>query len=89
MDNPFETILSRIDGMENLLKQSLLKEGAGSEPDVEIIDGATLRKRLGISEATEIRYRSKGALPYLSIGSSIRYNWQKVLQALEHKRKGK
>lgn len=53
------------------------------DPEPEIIDGAELRKRLNISEPTAIRWRQKGRIPYLQIGSNIRYNWREVIKALE------
>ena len=53
---------------------------------IEIIDGVELRKRLGITETTLIRYKKKGQIPYLKVGSSLRYNWFAVVQALEMKK---
>lgn len=48
----------------------------------EIIGTKVLMDRLQLSEPTIIRYRKKGKIPYLRIGSAIRYDWQKVLNAL-------
>lgn len=53
----------------------------------EIIDTKELLLRLSLSEPTVIRYRQKGVIPFLQIGNAIRYDYQKVLEALE-KRKG-
>ncbi|WP_099367305.1 helix-turn-helix transcriptional regulator [Sphingobacterium sp. 1.A.4] len=55
----------------------------------EIIDTKELLSRLGLSEPTIIRYRQKGTIPYLRIGSAIRYDYQKVLEALEKRKGGK
>jgi hypothetical protein len=52
----------------------------------EIIDDATLCKRLNITPPTSSRYRKKGKIPYLQIGSAIRYNWPQVVKALENKK---
>lgn len=56
--------------------------------EVEIIDGKQLMKRLNISEPTLIRWRKKSKIPFLQIGTSIRYDWFKVLIALETKKGG-
>lgn len=39
--------------------------------------------RLQISEPSIIRYRKKGKIPFIRIGNSIRYDWEKVVKALE------
>lgn len=49
----------------------------------EIIDRAELCKRLDISEPTVIRWEGKGKIPSLRVGDRVRYNWHKVLKALE------
>lgn len=51
----------------------------------EIIDTAELCKRLNISEPTVIRWRKKGKIPYLSIGAAIRYDYIKVIEAIDGK----
>ena len=50
----------------------------------EIIDREELCKRLAITSPTVIRWEKKGKIPRLSIGSSIRYNWHAVIEALEN-----
>ena len=56
---------------------------------VEIIDTKELCIRLNITEPTVIRWRKKGKIPFLQIGSAIRFNYYNVLGALEvGKRKG-
>lgn len=57
---------------------------------IDLIDGYELCKRLGITIQTLIRWKAKGKLPYLQIGASIRYDYFKVLEALEvsNKKKG-
>lgn len=58
---------------------------------VEIIDTRELCSRLGITEPTVIRWRKKGKIPFIQIGSSVRFNYHKVLEALEttNKRRAK
>lgn len=56
---------------------------------VEIIDTKELCIRLNITEPTVIRWRKKGKIPFLQIGSAVRFNYSNVISALEvGKRKG-
>lgn len=56
---------------------------------VEIIDTKELEKRLNITVPTIIRWKQKGKIPFIQIGSSIRFDWHKVLAALEVSNKRK
>ena len=58
-------------------------------PQTEIINRDELCKRLAITEPTVIRWEKKGTIPALRIGSNVRYNWHKVIEALENKKGGK
>ncbi len=49
----------------------------------DIISREELCKRLDISEPTAIRWEKKGSIPSIRIGSNVRYNWPKVIEALE------
>jgi excisionase family DNA binding protein len=49
----------------------------------EIIDTSELCKRLAISEPSVIKWRRKKKIPFLRIGSSVRYNWPAVVRAIE------
>lgn len=64
-----------------IIKEMLTSATASSQ--TEIIDRAELLKRLKITEPTCIRWQKKGKIPFLTIGSAIRYNWPAVVQALE------
>jgi excisionase family DNA binding protein len=44
---------------------------------------------LGVTEPTIIRWRNKGKIPFMRIGSSIRFNLSAVVSALEVKKKFK
>ncbi len=52
----------------------------------EIISRDELCKKLSITEPTAIRWEKKGVLPCFRIGSNVRYNWPKVIEALENKK---
>lgn len=57
----------------------------GKNP-VEIVNSATLMERLDISEPTLKRWKEKGKIPFMQIGTAARYDWYKVLEALEVKK---
>ena len=58
-------------------------------PKPEILTGEELCKKLGVTIQTLIRWRHKGKIPFMRIGSSIRYDFIKVLEAIEvGKKKG-
>jgi DNA-binding transcriptional MerR regulator len=82
MHNPFEEIAQRLNFIENLL-QNINIEGIKIEPKPEIMTGEQLCEKLDVTIQTLIRWRQKGKIPYFQIGSSIRYDFKKVLNALE------
>ena len=49
----------------------------------DIMTGEELCKKLDVTIQTLIRWRHKSKIPYLQIGSSIRYDLYKVLEAIE------
>ena len=57
---------------------------ARQQPSIPIIiTGEELANKLSVTIQTIIRWKAKGKIPYFSIGSSIRYDLNKVLNALE------
>ncbi len=72
------------------VKNALKDKAVNDSTDlIEIIDTKELCKRLGITEPTVIRWRQKGKIPYLQIGSAVRFDFRAVIKALEiSKRKG-
>ena len=59
------------------------------DPPTEIINREELCKRLSITEPTAIRWGNKNLIPCFRIGSNVRYNWPKVIEALENKKGAK
>lgn len=53
----------------------------------ECVDIAALAKFLNVTQQTIIKFKSKGVIPYLQIGRSVRFNKREVVDALRKKRK--
>lgn len=79
MHIPFEEILQELEKINERLNG--MKSPAG--PHIEIIDRPELLKRLAITEQTAIRWGKKGTIPEIRIGSSVRYNFPEVIEALK------
>jgi hypothetical protein len=83
--NILDLLIERINSLESKLDKASVKPEI---PNVEIIDRKELCKRLNISEPTAIRWGNKKSIPSFNIGSSVRYNWPRVIETLETKKKG-
>jgi len=74
---------------DNLISQGS-KPPIASEATKQVIEQPinqqALCQFLGITEPTVIRYRKKGRIPFLQIGSRILYQKDKVIAALENKK---
>ncbi len=80
MYNPSDELIERFNGLE----EKLITINTGTpQLQVEIIKREELCRRLDITEPTAIRWEKKGSIPSIRIGSNVRYNWPKVIEALE------
>ena len=61
---------------------------AAKGPEEKPITVKELQEFLGVTEATIIRWRKKGKIPFMQLGSRILFNRSAVLTALESKKKG-
>ena len=50
---------------------------------LEIVNQKGLCQRFDLSEPTVIRWRNKGIIPFMQVGSAIRYDVNEVAKALE------
>lgn len=82
MSNPFDVIIADLQEIKSKLAESPVTTAT---PQAEIIGRSELCKRLSISEPTAIRWEKKGKIPCFHIGSSVRYNWQFVIDSLTKK----
>lgn len=57
------------------------------ERPIEIVNQKELCIRFDLSEPTVIRWRDKGLIPFMRVGSAVRYDVNLVAKALEFKNK--
>lgn len=84
MTKNYLTMLSEEELVEII--QGALRKELTEKPSfekAEIINRDELCKRLDITEPTVIRWEKKGAIPCFRVGSSVRYNWTDVIEALK------
>lgn len=75
-------VLDRLDQIETLVS------GRKQEREnIKPISSRDLCEFLDITEPTLYRYRKQGRIPFLTIGTAIRFELPKVLEALESGRK--
>lgn len=77
--------------LERIINEAVVKALSNLPPNesrkVEIIDQDELCKRLSLTRQTIARWREKGKIPFIQIGSVFRYDWLKVVEALESKKR--
>lgn len=78
IDNSVRTAFEKL----NATPMSL--EGKKEQP----ITTKQLCEFLSITEPTVIRWRKKGKIPFMQIGSALRYDKEAVIKAISDKRKG-
>lgn len=79
-------ILIPVEDLRQIIREELINNKPDKiEPKVSVkpISQKELCSFLGLSEPTVIRWRSKGRIPYIQIGPSIRYNLDDVIKSLE------
>lgn len=76
------TVISRLEQIEQILTtkspESTLKPPICTKE---------LCKFLGVTQPTISRYMKKGVIPYFTIGSAIRFDLDKVIAALENRKR--
>jgi len=84
MTNPFDIILERLERIESLITAENHLPPAEA---IEIIDRKELCKRLDISIPTLSNMEKRKEIPFFKMGSNRKYNWLKVVAALEKQKK--
>lgn len=75
--NEFEALIAKAvqSAIDKIPQQPVVK------PDIITLE--TLSVRLAVGQQTLLKWRKKGKIPYLSLGANIRYDFNKVIEALE------
>lgn len=91
-----DVIMDILDQITQVFRQMIREELAGSiQSETRIVElkkpvnQKDLCAFLGLSEPTIIRWRKKGKIPFIQIGSTIRYDIEAVLAALAGNKKTK
>lgn len=79
--NPFRLINNKLEGIEGKLLEVL--ETQTNNPRVEIVSGDVLCERFNVTRQTLGRWRDQGRIPFIQVGSIVRYDFLKVINALE------
>lgn len=72
--NPYEILLDELRQIKNMRRV---------QSENEVINAKELRRRLNISPPTEAKLRKHRKIQGFRVGREWKYNWGKVLQALE------
>ncbi|WP_154859236.1 helix-turn-helix transcriptional regulator [Cyclobacterium xiamenense] len=91
IQNPFAVLDARLANIEGLLLDLKHPEELGKEKKERIIvDTDQLLAKLNVTRPTLAKWRKENRIPYIQVGSVVRYDLEKVLEALETgKKKGK
>lgn len=83
-------VLIKVDDLRQIIRDELNSQTSKKEINQPILPPITTKELceyLGVTEPTIIRWRKKGKIPFMQIGSSVRFNLSAVVTALEVKRK--
>jgi excisionase family DNA binding protein len=84
MDTILQALTQEITRQVNIaLEQKLTEMKTEKEEIGELIKEDELCKRLSLSRTTISTYRRNNKIPYLKVGNNIRYEYEKVVKALE------
>lgn len=83
---PLEELLALVkQAVREEISASTGKPGEANKTASPPITQAELCEFLGITPQTAIRYRQKGKIPFMTIGSAVRFDKDEVIAALKKK----
>tara|TARA_Y100000766_G_C18749084_1_gene527530 strand:+ start:101 stop:358 length:258 start_codon:yes stop_codon:yes gene_type:complete len=84
MDSIINALANEIQRQVNIALEHKMNELKFEKEEIgEVIKEDELCRRLELSRTTISSYRRKNKIPYLKVGNNIRYEYEKVLKALE------
>jgi hypothetical protein len=83
--------LSDLQGLISDSIQDALQKHTSSlaVPEPQIMDGEEIEQKFNITRQTLARWRKQKRIPFIQEGGVIRYDWLKVIAALELKQGGR
>lgn len=88
LQNPFAILAAMIANIEGLLIDLKQREGSTEETKPKtILDTDQLMLKLGVTRPTLSKWRKENRIPFIQVGSVVRYDLDKVLEALENKKR--
>ena len=77
------------DEMAKLIKEQLESGHSltNQQQSQTILDTDQLMAKLGVTRPTLSRWRKENRIPFIQVGSVVRYDLDKVLEALENKKR--
>jgi excisionase family DNA binding protein len=88
LQNPFAILEAKLANIEGLLID--LKHPEASKKDNQqrtILDTDQLMAKLGVTRPTLSKWRKENRIPFIQVGSVVRYDLDKVLEVLESKKR--
>lgn len=84
IQNPFAVLDARLANIEGLLLDIKHPEVSKKEnKEKTILDTDQLMAKLGVTRPTLSKWRKEKRIPFIQVGSVVRYDLDKVLEALE------
>lgn len=88
IQNPFAILDARLSNIEGLLLELKHPESSKEESKPRtILDTDQLMAKLGVTRPTLSKWRKEGRIPFIQVGAVVRYDLEKVLEALENKKR--
>lgn len=88
LQNPFTILEAKLANIEGLLIDLKHPEGSPKENNTKnILDTDQLMAKLGVTRPTLSKWRKESRIPFIQVGAVVRYDLDKVLEALESKKR--
>jgi excisionase family DNA binding protein len=88
IQNPFAVLDARLSNIESILIDLKHPESTiNSKQSQTILDTDQLMAKLGVTRPTLSKWRKEGRIPFIQVGAVVRYDLDKVLEALESKKR--
>lgn len=83
--NPYDYLNERLASIEAIIKK-VAENQTATAPQPQIMTGEQVQVKLDITRQTLARWRTQKRIPFIQVGTVIRYDFLKVLEALESRK---